>query len=284
MSNLSGKKQPPPQLRAVPPVSVEAQDTGNRVARVLGGAVSFGYYGAISLALGYAILPLQRLAARAFGWRGDPQLAAQREIHRLTRSWLWLSEAVGGCRVRFHHAERLRRDSLLIVANHPSLADSPMLTSQLPEADFVVSSSWTRNPILGRTIRAAGYLREDSGTALIREAVSRLRAGRRVVMYPEGARTTAEGLGAFHRGVAHIALRAGCDIQPVVIHVRPRTLIKGESVLDMPPQIPQFDFEVGEPWRAEDLQRPGEGRSDAARRITAELRDHFQKRWERGCH
>ena len=246
-------------------------------------AVSFACYGGVAIGSGWIGTPLERAFTRVTGRQRDPQLATQRIIHRLTRGWLAISEAVGGLRVRFHHAERLARKPALIVANHPSLADSPILTSRLPEADFVVSSSWVGNSFLRRAIVEAGYLREDAGMALIRQAVERLRAGRRVVMYPEGSRTPPEGLGDFHRGIAHIALRAGCDILPVSIRVSPRILTKGQTFLDMPAEIPVYDVEVGEPWPMADYRRAGESRSEAARRLTAELREYFLKRWEGGC-
>ena len=264
-------------LEASAPLAARA--TAARSLRIAVGAVGFSLYGLLALGMGLVWAPLDRLLRGAQG----ADLRVQRAIHRGTRAWLWACEALAGCRVRFRNPERLVEGPLLIVANHPSLVDSPFLTSQLPEADFVVSGSWTENPILRHAIRAAGYLREDAGTALIREAVARLRAGRRVVMYPEGSRTPPGGIAAFHRGIAHIALRAGCDILPVVIRVEPRTLMKGQTFLDMPAEVPVWELDVGEPWRASELVAPGESRSAAARRITAELRDYFERRTEGGC-
>ena len=52
----------------------------------------------------------------------------------------------GLIRVRAINTEALARRPQLVVANHPSLIDSPLLTTYMPQADFVVSPDWTRNP------------------------------------------------------------------------------------------------------------------------------------------
>ena len=135
---------------------------------------------------------------------------------------------------------------------------------------------------MSRTIAAAGYLRAASGSALVREAASRLRAGRSIVVYPEGSRSPLEGLRPFQRGIAHIALRAGCDIVPVVISVKPRWLMRGRAFRNLPEEIPEWQIEVGPPIRPADYAQPGESRKEVARRITAMLQDYFEKRWESG--
>ena len=44
--------------------------------------------------------------------------------------------------------ERLRRDGLLILANHPTLIDVVLLVSLLPNADCVVKSAVARNAFM----------------------------------------------------------------------------------------------------------------------------------------
>jgi 1-acyl-sn-glycerol-3-phosphate acyltransferase len=248
--------------------------------QVLLRGIGFAAYGVAALTLGFVVLPLQRLGSRWRASSDDPQIRAQRAIHWTTRGWLALVKGMGLVRVRETGAERLRARPVLVVANHPSLIDSPVLTACMPQADFVVSPEWTRNPFLRRTIEQAGYLRAETGSALLREAVARLRAGRSVVVYPEGSRTPPEGLRPFQRGIAHIALRAGCDIVPVVIRVRPRWLMKGQSLTQRNAVAPEWHVEVGAPIDPRDHVQPGDSRKDSARRIVAVLQDYFEKRWD----
>ena len=250
--------------------------------QVLLRGIGFAAYGLAALTLGFVVLPLQRLVWRSSASSEHPQVRAQRAIHQTTRGWLWLVKLLGQVRVRETGTEKLRERPVLVVANHPSLIDSPVLTACMPQADFVVSAEWTRNPFLRRTIEAAGYLRAETGPALVRQAVARLRAGRSVVVYPEGTRTPPGALRPFQRGIAHIALHAGCDIVPVVIRVRPRWLMKGQSLTQLHDETPEWHVEVGAPIRPTDHVLPGESRKDSAHRITAVLQDHFEKRWERG--
>ncbi len=262
-------------LRRIATAIVRAE----KLARVTFG---FGSYGLIAVTLGFVVLPLQRLAGRLRPGGEHPELRAQRTIHRATRGWAAFVRALRLIRVREIGTEALRRRPHLVVANHPSLIDSPLLTTCMPQADFVVSAEWTRNPFLRHTIAAAGYLRAETGSALVREAVARLRAGRSVVIYPEGSRTPPEGLRAFQRGVAHIALRAGCDVLPVVLRVEPRWMTRGHAFRNVPDVAPEWEIEVGAPIRPADHVATGESRVESARRLTAVLQEHFEKRWERG--
>jgi 1-acyl-sn-glycerol-3-phosphate acyltransferase len=238
----------------------------------------FASFGLITLCLGFFAVPPARRAARRRG--EDPELGAQRAIHRGMRIWLRLARVCRLARASVAGADRLR-GGVVVVANHPSLIDTPILLGVMPQADLVVNASWGDNPFLRRCVDGAGYLRVEHGAVMVRHAIERLRAGRTLVVFPEGSRTPPEGLRTFERGAAQIALLAGCDILPAVIHVRPRTLMKGQPFADVPAHCPVWHVEVGEPIHPGDYVRSGEGTSAAARRITAALQDYFEKRWER---
>ena len=242
----------------------------------------FSTFGLVTTALGFCILPLQRLVDRWRGERADPEVRAQYAIHRAMQVWLRWLRALDIVRVSISGGEALRAHPVVVIANHPSLIDTPVLLSVMPQGDFIVTDAWATNPFLRRCVQAAGYLRAERGAVMVRDAIERLRAGRNLMVYPEGSRTPPEGLRPFERGAAHIALRAGCDIVPVAIRVRPRTLMKGQHLTDVPEHCPEWQVEVGEPIRPADYLREGEGNSAAARRITAVLQDYFEKRWDRG--
>jgi 1-acyl-sn-glycerol-3-phosphate acyltransferase len=245
--------------------------------------LGFATFGLISLSLGLVILPLQRLAARLRGSDGDTALLAQRAIHRAMQLWVrWM----GVCRVvklvDVRGAEALERGPVVVVANHPSLIDTPILLSVMPQGDFIVNAVWGDNPVLRGCVDGADYLRVEQGAVMVRHAVERLRAGRKLVVYPEGSRTPVEGLRSFERGAAQIALLAGVDIVPVVISVHPRTLMKGQAFADVPDRCPIWRVEVGEPIHPAEFVLEGETLSAASRRVTAALQDYFEKRWNRG--
>lgn len=250
-----------------------------RLAQVVG---AFGYFGVGIWAVGNFVAPVVTLAARVAGRSPEAsERMVQRAVHRFFRSFVfWMERVMHVARVEFVNAEALAGGPKLIVANHPSLVDTPILGAALPEAHFIVGPEWMRNGWMRRAIRLAGYLPAEAGAALVGTAAERLRAGRTVVVYPEGSRSTPEGLRPFQRGAAHIALEAGCDILPVVIEVTPRVLYRGDSWKSFPDESPCWRVEFGEPIPC--AARPGESRPLAARRLTGVLEDHFQKRWERG--
>jgi 1-acyl-sn-glycerol-3-phosphate acyltransferase len=249
--------------------------------RVVLRGVGFASFGLITATLGLVIVPLVRLGARLRGRPEQAVLRAQQAIHRGMRLWVRLSERLDVIRVRVNGAEKLR-GPVVIVANHPSLIDTPILLSVMPQADLIVNAAWGDNPVLRGCVRGAEYLRVEHGAVMLRHAIERLHAGRSLVVYPEGSRTPVEGLRPFERGAAQIALLARCDILPVVIAVNPRTLMKGQGFADVPASCPEWTVEVGQPIRPSDHVRDGESMSAAARRVTAVLQEHFEKRWDRG--
>lgn len=258
-----------------------------RAVRVAGRALAFTYFAALGLCLGYVVIPVQRMLAR---WRRsrpgtagpDDDLLAQYALHRGSRHFLRVAELLGLARFRWRGTERLGRRPLLVVSNHPSLIDTPVLLACMPQADLVVNREWREKTVLRRAVAQARYLRAEQREEMVREATRRLRAGRSVVIYPEGSRTPAQGLRRFQRGAAHIALEAGCDLVPLLIQVRPRTLVRGERWTCVPEVVPEWRVEVGEPIRAADHLDGSEPRPVAARRLTAVLQEYFEKRWERG--
>jgi 1-acyl-sn-glycerol-3-phosphate acyltransferase len=256
-----------------------APGTPFRPLRVALRALGFASFGIVSLCLGFCAIPLARRAARRRG--EDADIAAQRAIHRGMQLWVRLGKVWGFARAEVSGGDALRAGPAVIVANHPSLIDTPILLSVMPQADLIVNKSWGDNPFLRRCVDGACYLRAERGAVMVRHAIERLRAGRTLLVYPEGSRTPPEGLRAFERGAAQIALLAGCDIVPVVIRVQPRTLMKGQPFVDVPAQCPEWRVEVGQPIHPSDYTGSG-GSSAAARRITAALQEYFEKRWERG--
>jgi 1-acyl-sn-glycerol-3-phosphate acyltransferase len=243
--------------------------------RLIQTALSFACFGAVVLALGFVVIP----ASGWFARDGEPaELRAQRWIHRGARLFVAFMQGIGLMRLESVGAARLGAGGpLLVVANHPTLFDLPVILSLMPQADCIVGAEWAENPFLRRAVLAAGYGRNDDGSSVIRACKRRLDAGRCVVIFPEGTRSPAGGLGAFRAGAAFVALRTGRDLLPVLLSCQPPTLSKGRSWYDVPRGRLHVRVRVGEPVAPQPLRYRDVDLAQAARRLTAELREVFLK-------
>jgi 1-acyl-sn-glycerol-3-phosphate acyltransferase len=215
-------------------------------------AFGYGVFGAGALLLAFVALPIGRLAGRE---RADRELRAQRVIHR-------------GCR--------------LYLANHPTLVDVLVICSLMPQADCIVNVDRAENFFLRQLVAACGYVPNDAGSRVVEAAVGRLREGRSLIVFPEGTRSPPGGLGHLRRGAAHVALADGRELLPVVIRCDPPTLAKGQKWYDLPDRPFELTVQVGEPIASRPLRESGVAAPLAARRLTAELREIFEKGLNRG--
>jgi 1-acyl-sn-glycerol-3-phosphate acyltransferase len=237
-------------------------------------AFGFAVFGLWAVWTAAVVVPVQRLVAR----RGPQDLRAQASIHRAARRFLRFAGWLGFVRLAEASVEGLDGPGpRLVVANHPSLLDAVLLFALLPQADCVVSDDWARNPFLWGVTRAAGYVSNAAGPAAIEECVARMEAGRTLVIFPEGTRSPAGGLGPFQRGAAHASLRSRVPLTPVVIRCEPPALAKGQSWYDVPAGGFQMTVRVLEPIPPEGARYDGVAMPVAARRLTAELRETLEK-------
>ncbi len=229
--------------------------------------------------LALVALPISR-------WRGrsttERQLWMQRAAHHGSRLYLGFVEWLGILHLEGYRTERLREPGpLLVVANHPTLIDILVLLAFIPQADCIVSRNRTQNWLLRGMVLACGYISNDvnhrSATELVEACSRRLRAGRSLIVFPEGTRSPAGGLHPFRRGAAHIALAAGCELLPVVIQCDPPALGKNEKWYDVPDRAFTVTVTVIDPISPRLIAKSGVAPPLAARRLTRQLREALAK-------
>lgn len=129
---------------------------------------------------------------------------------------------------------RLPRGGCVVVANHSSHADTAALLAALDArhgpaigaaADYWFASPWRRR-ICRRLAAGFPVRRGGGGMDDLLSMAGELRAGRVVVLFPEGTRAKDGALGSFHRGALVLAEEAGVPVVPVGIAGTDRLLPK----------------------------------------------------------
>jgi 1-acyl-sn-glycerol-3-phosphate acyltransferase len=147
-------------------------------------------------------------------------------IPSVLRHWLWrvVCAASGGLTV----SGRLSvSGGCVVVANHASHADTAALLAALPPTARPVFGAaadyWFDVPVrrfLATSLAGILPVRrsgDGSYAALLAAARPALRAGRTVVLYPEGTRSTDGVIGEFRSGAVCLARECGVPVVPVAI-------------------------------------------------------------------
>lgn len=136
-----------------------------------------------------------------------------------------------GTKVSVLNFERIPVDKrILVVCNHRSLLDAPLLMAAMQRpVRFVCHYYMSRVPVLREMVSAMGAFPLDAPGQrhknFFQQSVNLLQSGQTVGIFPEGAQPMvqlkpANQLSPFHRGFAHLALRAPVEdlvILPVAI-------------------------------------------------------------------
>ncbi len=167
---------------------------------------------------------------------------ASRLRRALWRGVCWL---LGGLTVR--GALDTEPGGRIVVANHGSHADTAALLAALPAASRPVFAAaadyWFDAP--ARRAAATGLAgilpvrRGERGAyqALLSAAGPELAAGRTVVIYPEGTRTTDGTLGEFHSGAVRLARDCRVPVVPVAVLGTRDVLAKHGRIRSAPMEV-----------------------------------------------
>lgn len=241
--------------------------------RVVGTGISFAVFGLGAVLISLTLFPVLRLISP------DPAVARRRiqgAMRQTFRLFAWFMATLGVMSYEFRGRERLAAPGRLIVANHPSLIDVVLIISLMPSVDCIVKRGLWRNPFLRWPVRWAGYIPNHTPEQLIEDCSQALRAGRSLLVFPEGTRTVPGQPLQFRRGAAQIALAARCEVVPITITQTLPTLTKGEKWYQVAHQRSHWVVSVDEPIRTEPfLQGPP---AVGARRLTQHLLDYYTAR------
>jgi 1-acyl-sn-glycerol-3-phosphate acyltransferase len=170
-----------------------------------------------------------------------PWTLITRNTDVLLRVGFWIARAglpLVGLRVVVHGLDHLPPGASIVMANHSSNLDPPVLIPLLPGRVVIyLKASLMRIPVLGYAMRLAGFipvLRDGSleGAKASSAAAKReLQQGSCLVLFPEGTRSRDGSLLPFKKGPFFLAMDSGVPVVPVSIVGATRLLPKGSLSL-----------------------------------------------------
>lgn len=184
--------------------------------RVAGALLGWAVWVGLVLVWGLLVIPLT-LLLRPF-WPG-----VQGRFAALTRTALRAYvERLPFARFELEGLDKRLAGPRILVANHQSRLDSPVLLAFEPRLFGPVRGYMLRVPIIARSIRLLGFFDADGSEAstldAMQEAAERARAeGAGLLFYPEGTRSAFGEIGPFRRGAFRLAVDRELPIQPLVI-------------------------------------------------------------------
>jgi len=253
-------------------------DRIERFCRIFTTGFSFVAFGVGGLILRVAVFPLINIVI----WERQLRIKIARQVIRQTfRAFIGLMRFMGVLTYDITGLERLERNGLLILANHPTLLDTVFLMAFVKHADCVVKGKLWDNPFTHGPVSAAGYINNESSTGLIEDCIASLRNGGNLIIFPEGTRTPYDGAIKLKRGAANIAVRGQWNVTPIAIRCTPPTLRKGEKWWHVPYRRMHFNIDVHEDIRVDSFIEGSGNAVLAARHLTEYLQNYFTKENQR---
>lgn len=112
----------------------------------------------------------------------------------------------------------------VFVANHQSMIDIPVAFAAIPvNVRFVLKRELFYVPFIGWYAWAMGMVfidrkQRQQAVQTLQRAASTVRDGASVIAFPEGTRSRPGEIGAFKKGVFHLAIASGVPVVPIAIH------------------------------------------------------------------
>jgi 1-acyl-sn-glycerol-3-phosphate acyltransferase len=167
-------------------------------------------------------------------------------ISSALRHWMWrvASAVSGGLTVT---GQWRVKGGCVVVANHSSHADTAVLLAALPanaKPVFVAAADyWFDVPVrkfIASSLAGILPVRRNGGgsfEAMLAAARPALEAGRTVVIYPEGTRSTNGIVGDFRSGALRLARECGVPVVPIALTGTADVLPKGGRWSPAPMQV-----------------------------------------------
>ena len=212
-----------------------------RASRLIVQLLYAAYWWGLLIALAVCLWLLVLLLPRR-SWR-------HAAIHKAARAFLWLTGSAPKVEAEAWPPER----GVILISNHSSYLDSMVVAATVPGSlTFVAKEELAGQGVAGPFLRRIGTLfarRTDAagGVEDTQRQLDAVRAGERIVSFPEGTLTRMPGLLGFRLGAFLIAAQAGVPVVPITVRGT-RSILRGDQWF---PRRGKIVVHIGSPLSAD---------------------------------
>jgi len=246
-----------------------------QVGKILVSGFLFSTLGIGGILLSLLVIPFLRLVP---GGHEARQRRGRWMIHRFFKAFVWALEGSGILQLEVEGMpDPAELRGKLLLANHPGYLDVVLIISLLGEAACVVKEPVYDSFFFGGVVREAGHVPNRDPEGVIAAGAEALIQGNSLIVFPEGTRSRLGSPMRFQRGAAHIALRSGAPVVPLIVTCNPPLLDKGAKWYDVPVRTCRYRVRIQAPLVLDLPDLEALPPHQAARLLTRELERHFNK-------
>jgi len=142
----------------------------------------------------------------------------------LLKALLWVYKTTCVRSMHVEGREHLVPGARIVISNHARVGDGFLLAFVLDQFHALVQAESFTLPVVGKLMARAGWIPVVPGQTrlVMARALDALKAGRTVLIYPEGRLSHGGEMTRGQTGAVRLALQTGAALQPVAVHVPER--------------------------------------------------------------
>ncbi|MBQ8792582.1 MAG: 1-acyl-sn-glycerol-3-phosphate acyltransferase [Clostridia bacterium] len=147
---------------------------------------------------------------------------------------------------KFIGKKHIPTGACIIASNHTSNLDAPLLAVHTWEKKYYLAKKeMVKNKFIGGIVKSWGAIpidRNGNDVVAIKECLKKLKAGKKLVIFPEGTRQHNENmeLGQVKQGTAMLAIKGKVPIVPMFIVNKPKFWHRNTVIIGEPFELSDF--------------------------------------------